>query len=379
MRKKIIFFQRVAVPYREAVFRELNKIADIIVCFGKNGPPYGFHPQAKLEFPHYKINDWYPIPANEALAIQDVITPLFKFKPDIVIVEFSFLILSNWLVLFLRLILKYKVILWSQGYNRKLGFDPKKNLLDKIRVWWMNNADAVILYTKGCRDVIVPYLGRQEKLFVAQNTLDTIMLIQERQRLEHIGKENIKKGTGFNTKYNLIYFGRLIKDKEPDRLINVFRIISSQLDSVALQIVGDGPMLGDLKLSSKDLNVKFWGNITSDADLSRMMFSCDMMVIPGYLGLAIVYAFCFGIPVVSQKNTYQGPFHSPEIEYVIENKTGFLVERGNDSKMANVISNYLKDDRLKESMKREIQDLVDERCSIEKMIAGFKQALEYVN
>ena len=157
----------------------------------------------------------------------------------------------------LRPFLRYRLILWSHGYNREKGFYPEKSFLDKLRVWWMNKADAIILYGQEGKKKIAPYLENSEKVFVAQNTLDTVLLLKIRDELERIGEEKVKKQIGFEEKYNLIYIGRLFKEKEPDRLIDVFKVISERLKSIELHIVGDGPMLNQLKSISKRLKIKF--------------------------------------------------------------------------------------------------------------------------
>ena len=70
-------------------------------------------------------------------------------------------------------------------------------------------------------------------------------------------------------------------------------------------------------------NVVFHGAIHDDVKTGEILFACDMMVMPGYLGLSVNHAFCFDCPVMSFEQQKNGPFHSPEVEYVINNKTGF--------------------------------------------------------
>lgn len=374
----ILIFQRTLAHYRLSIFREINRITGAILCFGRNGPKDTFLSKVLPDFKHCRIKDYYPIPRKDTFVIQDVLTPLFKFKPDIIVVEFTLGILSNWLLFLLRSILKYKLILWSHGYDRKKGFHPERYFADKLRLWWMNKADAVILYGQEGKKGIIPYLKNPEKIFVAQNTLDTRRLIEVRNQLERIGKDNVKKQIGFKEKYNLIYIGRLLKEKEPDRLISVFRIVSAQLNSIELHIVGDGPLLNQLKSISKGLKVKFLGSITDDNESGKLLFASDLMVMPGYLGLSVVHSFCFDTPVLSQQTGDKGPFHSPEIEYVINHKTGFLVEYGKNKEMAEIIIDYLLHNG-KSEMKKNIKYIVENVCSLDNMLKGFKKAIDYVS
>jgi len=381
----ILIFQRTLAHYRLGIFREINKVTGAILCFGKNGPKGTFLSKVRPDFKYYQVRDYYPIRKKDTFVVQDILTPLFKFKPTVVITEFALGIISNYLLLLLRPFLRYKLILWSHGYNRKKGFHPQKSFADKLRVWWMNRADAVILYGQEGKKIVAPYIKDNKKIFVAQNTLDTISLLKIRDRLDKVGKEGVKKQIGFTKRYNLIYMGRLLKEKEPDRLIDVYKIISKKIDNIELHIVGNGPIMGELKTKikklkneDKNLKIRFWGVVTDDVMSGMMLYASDLMVMPGYLGLSVVHSFCFDCPVVSQKQGVNGPFHSPEIEYVIDGKTGFLVPYDNNELMAETIVEYLLDKVKLNEMKQEIRNMVEKVCSLDNMINGFREAIEYI-
>jgi glycosyltransferase involved in cell wall biosynthesis len=399
MREKILIFQRLLPYYRIQVFRKICEETGAILCFGKRGPKKTYLPKVEPTFSYLKIDDFYPVKGKETLVFLNIFLPLIKFKPDIIITEFALGIISNYLLLLMKPFFKFKLILWSHGYNRKTGLYPNKFLADKLRVWWVNQANAIILYTQKGKKLISKYIRNPQKIFVAFNTLDTDELLDLRNKLERIGKERIKKDVGFGSKYNLIFIGRLLKEKEPDRLIRVFKIISKKLDDISVHFVGDGPMIDELRREARGVqlqgkldilpdshwsrqsmknNIKFWGSIIDISVTGKLLFASDLMVMPGYLGLSVVHSFCFDTPVVSQKQGIAGPFHSPEVEYVVDNKTGFLVEYGNDEKMADVIIDYLLNKEKQEEMKKHIRHTVENICSLKNMLNGFRRAIEYV-
>lgn len=375
----ILIFQRCLVHYRASIFKLLNEDFGSVVCFGRNGPPISHHLVASVDFPHYQLREWHLFPRNNEVVIQGAVSPLFKFRPQVVIIDSGLSILSNWIILFLKYLLRYKLILWGHGFNRRIGFDPRVHFSDKLRLWWMDRADAVIVYTKDTKRMFGEYVQNQDKIFVAQNTLDTKQLTKIRDELGRIGKDNIKNELGWQEKYNIIYSGRILREKEPDRLIEVFRILNQRIDSVALHIVGDGPFLEELKSRAEGLKVMFWGSITDDLMIGRLLFASDLMVMPGYLGLSVVHSFCFDTPVVSQKKGDKGPFHSPEAEYVIDGKTGYFVEYDNNDAMAEKIIDFLRSRQQQELMRNEIRCMIENECTIGNMINGFKQAICYVD
>ncbi|MFC2091744.1 glycosyltransferase family 4 protein [Elusimicrobiota bacterium] len=374
----ILIFQRILTHYRLPIFKAINGLTGAVLCIGKNGPSGSYLSKVVPDFKYCQVKDYYLSKNKDTLVVQDILTPLIKYKPKIIVIEFALCIITNWIFLLLRPVMKYKLIIWSHGYNRKKGFRPEKYLDDKLRLWWMNKADAVILYSETDRSTISRYINDAEKVFVAQNTLDTKKLIEIREELEKTGKENIKKEIKFKEKYNLIYVGRLIEEKQVDRLINVFKILSGQLPSLELHIVGDGPLMDQLRDMAQGLKVNFSGTITDERELGKLLFASDMMVVPGYMGLSIVHSFCFNLAVVSQRQGHTGPFHSPEIEYLIDGKTGFLVENNNNEHMAKVIREYLIDREKQNQISNEIRKMVEENCNLDNMIKGFTGAFDWV-
>lgn len=375
MCNKILLFQRIIPNYRVSILNELSKKLNVIICSGyikdKN-----FLKNVKLPYPHLQVKEFYLCKRKQTLVLLNIMKPLWSLKPNIVITEFSVSNLSNYFLLLLKSFFKFKLILWGHGYNRRTDFYPEKSIKDKIRVWWMNKADALILYNENCRNVVEKYIKNPKKVFIAPNTLNTRKLIEIRSKLEKLGKNNVKKQIGFGDKYNLMYIGRLLAEKEPEKLIECFKIVSEKINSIKLHIVGDGPLYNRLNYISKGLNVKFWRSITDDIKTGELLFASDLMIIPGYLGLSIVQSFCFDTPVISQKKGIDGPFHSPEIEYIVHGKTGFLVEYGSNDKMVETIINYLLYYN-KSEMRRNIRDIIENICSSEKMINGFREAVNF--
>jgi len=245
----------------------------------------------------------------------------------------------------------------------------------------MKKSDAVILYSEKGKKIVSPYIKKPEKIFVAKNTLDTNNLIKIRNRLKERGVERVKRELGFNARYNLIFLGRLLKEKEPDRLIDVLKEVFKKIDDVELHFVGDGPMEKVLRSKAEEVGflskVKFWGTITDDEATGKMIYASDLMVIPGYVGLSVVHSFCFDTPLITQRQGSLGPFHAPEIEYLIDGKNGFLIDYENNERMAKIIVEYLKNNKLQQKMKKYIEYTVENICSLEKMIRGFQNAIRY--
>lgn len=375
---KTIIFHRPPPHYRLDVFRRIRQKTGAVFCFGKNGAKHMYLSRVEPDFYHLRVCDFYPYPRKNTLVFYNIFSPLFRVKPDIVVTEFALANLSNYLLLMLRPFFKYRLILWSHGYDRRKGFIPERSILDKLRRSWANRADAVIFYAEKDRKYFLPHVKDKAKLFLAQNTLDTVKLISLRKQFALMGKVKLREELGLKEKFHLIFIGRLLKEKEPERLLQVFKMLSGRMDSIKLHIVGAGPLAAELKKKAQGLNIRFWGAVTDDIQTGKLLYCSDLMIMPGYLGLSIVHAFCFDTPIVSQQTGPNGPFHSPEIEYLLPDKTGFLIEYGKNEKMADLIYEYLHDRALQEECRKHIRSMLEHKCSVDNMLAGFETALKYV-
>lgn len=307
---------------------------------------------------------------------------LEKIKPQVVIHEFAIGILSMFRTYLICRRLKMKFILYSHGYDRKKGFNPQTSWFDKIRLFYLKKADAVIVYGQFDKSLLGNYINT-DKIFVAQNTIDTHHLLSVKNKLAEEGKENVKKRLGFDKQYNLIFIGRLLEDKKPALVIDALNeLLNTHHLDVALHYVGGGNEYSYLKEKTESLrlanNVVFHGAIHDENKTGEILFASDMMVMPGYLGLSVNHAFCFECPVMSFEQQENGPFHSPEVEYVINDETGYLLQEHSADSLAFALNKYLCNPILQITIKENIQKMVSEVFPIEKMVKGFDDAISYV-
>ena len=366
---RIVIIQRVFAKYRKIIYDELIKLFDLnILHSGNNSGILEASTNYSIRIRQFKYGK------KETYTFLQVFTQLVKLKPDVIIHEFAIGIISLPLVLFFSNIFRIKFILWSHGYDRKIGFSPKNSFRDKYRLWLMKNADAVILYGKTDKLLLSKYVS-SKKIFVAQNTLDTHSFLKLKNNLLKLGRNYIKDKYNFKNKYNLISIGRLYKEKKTDILISIFEKIENILpEQCALHIIGDGEQLELLKQISKSKNLKniyFYGAIYDDIITGEMLFASDILIMPGPVGLSIVHAFCFDCPII----TFQQFGHGPEIEYLIHGETGFIIDNFSQDKMVLTIINFLTSNYDRELITKKIQEKVYLDLDLNIMVNGISEAL----
>jgi glycosyltransferase involved in cell wall biosynthesis len=377
--KEVIIIQRIFPDYQKPILDAvyLKSKFTLLHSSNKSGIKQVCSPYSK------QISKWNYWKGDTHLYLH-VFGYLRKNKPKIIVHELAVGILSLPLVLLARKILGYKFVLWGHTYNRKIGFNPKKNLSDKYRLWLQRRADAIITYSNSEKEELINCGIDRNKIFPALNTLATDKFLPIRNSFEKIGKENIKQALGFAHQFNLVFIGRLNEDKWPQYAIDVLNVLLNKKSlSIALHFVGSGRMEKSLlEYSNKNglqNNVFFYGEIYDENKSGKLLFASDMMIMPGYVGLSVNHAFCFDCPVITFEMINNVPAHSPEIEYIIHGETGFIVKHKSIEDMAETIYNYLNDEQLKKEVKIHIRNMIENVCPMEKLISEYINAINYVS
>lgn len=147
----------------------------------------------------------------------------------------------------------------------------------------------------------------------------------------------------------VLYVGSLVAHKGIDILLRAYALIQSEVEDIALWIVGEGPAENDLKYLAEELklhNVTFLG-LPNHNDLSVIYNQSSVVVIPSL--------WFENSPLVA----YEAMAHARPIlatrigglpELVIDGKNGYLFRRGNAAELAHKMHSILTDDTLAQSL-----------------------------
>lgn len=375
--KKVLVVERIFSLYRKPVFDLVNQKVDLKVFFGKNKS--GIR-TAQTEYSESIPSFQYL--RNDTSVLLFPIRKLLKNKPQVVIFDLAIGILNLPFIILICKLLGIKIAFWSHGYNRKIGFHPEKRLSDKYRLFLWRLVNANIVYGHADKRILQKYLSKKE-VFVAPNTLDTPTLLKIKEKLQIEGKAQIRKRLNIKHKFNIVFIGRMLASKRPELLIDIYSILKSRYNlTLGIHFIGDGEMLQPIKervrLNVLESDFYFHGPLYDDEKNGELLFISDLMIMPGDLGLSVNHAFCFGCPVVSFKRKNGIPAHGPEVEYVVNNKTGFLIEDSTPEAMAATINDFIRNNTLKEEFQKNIAFTVENIFPLEKMVGGVLDCIDYL-
>lgn len=174
------------------------------------------------------------------------------------------------------------------------------------------------LRSKGVNDITVTPVG-----------LDLSLL---HQSYEEADKNELKLKYGFKPSEKVILFiGRLIEEKQPLRMVEIFSLLHQQDSNYRLLMVGTGPLKRDVdeKIQSADLlNAVLQIEKIPNSDIWELYHFTDCFVNLNQqeiFGMAILEAMYYGCKVVA--------WHAPGPDFIIEDGvSGYLVRNEKETR-----------------------------------------------
>ena len=279
--------------------------------------------------------------------IEAVINILFKKDPGFMFYIFSVLKPKS---------LRIPIIFYGHG------IDMQK---DK---WWINILynltyfifDGIILYTPAEKSKL--WKRFHHKITFANNTLD----MSSTDVLEN--REEIKTRYNINTPKVILTTGRLHSRKKIGILSEIF--IKNYKNSSEVTWVLVGPDLNDEIYSAiKGIkNIHFLGPVYDRKKMAEIFSIADLYCVPGALGLGIVEAFYWGLPVLTTDVN-----HGPEAYYLKENYNSLIAS--DQEELAQMINEILRDDDKRKMLSENAKRAFSEEASLDKMFEGFNSQL----
>jgi glycosyltransferase involved in cell wall biosynthesis len=164
---------------------------------------------------------------------------------------------------------------------------------------------------------------------------------------------------------NLLFVGRMSKDKNVDVLIELYRYLEGKYDNFVLHCVGDGPYYSEMVKKTAALPRFIMTGAKFGKDLAAAYASSDVFVYPGLLdtfGNVIIEAQASGLPCVVMNEG--GPK-----ELIVPGKTGF-VSRTPDEFIQNTERFFLQPELIQD-MSREAVRHVSNRFTEDRVFEAF--------
>jgi len=241
--------------------------------------------------------------------------------------------------------------------------------IDKQKDHWLRNIfynltyflfDGIILYTPAEKSKLWKIF--HYKITCANNTLDIDnMNIREK-------KEQIKIRYNIRSPKIILTTGRLHSRKKIEILSDIF--IQDYKNSPEVGWVLVGPDLSDevFRAIKEVKNVFVLGPVYDKLKMAEIFSIADLYCVPGALGLGIVEALYWGLPVLTLSVK-----HGPEA-YYLRNDQNALIAR-DKQELRQMIHDILFDDEKRNLFSGNARKLFFEEATLDKMFEGFNLQL----
>lgn len=300
--------------------------------------------------------------------------PFYKLftEYDVVVVHGNPRQISHFLLAtFLRLFGK-KVVLWAMAHSFR-GFSPTENL----RLFWYRIFKFIFVYT----DAEVEFLrknGFNKQYIVGMNNglnqrkIDAAILEWNADRLEKWRKMN-----GLEDKVLLLSCARLDTKNKFELIIHALPTMVAKYPNLIWCVIGSGVEEKNLQTLVKEKgfvsHVRFVGEIYDETDLAPWFLSSELFIHPAAIGLSLMHAFGYGLPVVTHGNAR---LHNPEYAAFEPNLTGCNFHEGDIKDLSKTIINLLYDSDARIRMKGYVYKVAKEKYNVDIMVERFVQIVQ---
>lgn len=255
----------------------------------------------------------------------------------------------NFFLVIVAKLFKKEIISFGHGWNQKISsFKPYLHPKQLIKCFFYLLSDKNLIYEANQAYELKKYF-KKKKFIVFKNTIH----IEDKEKLRLVP---------LNIKNQIVYIGKLNKEKRINVLLYYFYKLKERLPELNLVVIGDGV---DRKLIEKENNdIIFLGRITNNNIINQVLNESICVFIPGKIGLVANHSIGLGCPIIGFKRSNK-VYHAPEVNNIIDGVTGFLINENVDELYKKILFIRLHRKKFKQSCIK----YYDENITSENMVA----------
>lgn len=294
-------------------------------------------------------------------------------KYDVVFISGNPRVLSDVVLGTLLRLMGKRVVLWTMAHSYR-----GNKLTENIRLLWSRIFQNIFVYT----DKEVEYL--KEKGFRNHYILGMNNGLDQKNIDSIVSKWTEEKTTkwielnDYQNKKIIISCARLETKNNFRLVIEALPKIVQKIPNLLWFLIGGGDEEENLKKLASKLRVEkhivFLGAIYEEEKLAPYFLSSLLFIHPSAIGLSLLHAFGYGIPVIVHE---QINLHNPEIAAFEDGFTGKNFKFNDPDDLANVIITLLNNPNKINQMKRNVQKIAREQYNVDIMVNRFIQMANY--
>ncbi len=264
------------------------------------------------------------------------------------------------------------VIWWCQGWTPEAS--PRTT---KIRHWLTKHIpDAVMVYTEKEAKAFVELGFPKDRTFFLNNTIDE-RLVQA--AIDGVGATDLvdfQEREGLQGRKVLIFCSRLTPKTRLLQAIEAVDHIRADHPDVLLAVIGDGVLREEAEnaIAARNLakNVRFLGAMFDEAQLAPWFLSAECLLYPGPIGLSLLHAFAYGLPVVTHDNLRN---QNPEIAALEPGANGLTFKENDVGDFSSALGKILADPAFQTELSERARSTAHKDYTMAAMVRNFENAV----
>ncbi len=270
------------------------------------------------------------------------------------------------------------VVIWGHGLSK---YD--NSFRRSLRMRLVNKVDALLFYDPETARRFASNGIPSERLFAAPNAIDQRPIQQAiRSWQDQPGKlEAFQSEQGIDPDHTAIFISRIEPDKRLDLLLDGLKHALEIDPRMRLVVVGDGSARAEVEAHARAIEVdhaiRFLGAIYDETELAGWCLSACCMTYPVAVGLSVMHAFGYGLPVLTSDDRHG---HNPEINAIRPGENGLFYADGDPGDLGRKLVEFAGSPERRAKMSHAASASVgpDGWC-IDRMVDGFVECVTAVN
>ena len=307
---------------------------------------------------------------REAIAWQFTPWRAVLFDYDVVFVDGNPRIVSQALIATVLRLFRRRVVLWTMGHSYRAN-----GLTERTRLLWTRLFDRLFVYTEAeIRYLREKGFARQDIISMNngldQTSIDAAIAGWSTPRLDEWRRTH-----RLTHRTILLSCARLDPKNKFEQVLAALPAILTQVPNAIWCVVGSGTEERRLAALAHDAglsdSVRFVGELYDEPTLAPWFLSAEVLVHPAAIGLSILHAFGYGLPVVTHGAAER---HGPEFAAFEEGRAGRTYPENDTDALARAVIGLLQDDAARAAMKRHVQTVARTQYNADVMVERFVAA-----
>jgi glycosyltransferase involved in cell wall biosynthesis len=265
-----------------------------------------------------------------------------------------------------------RVVIQGQGHSA-----GSSALTERLRLAWWRLFDTILVYTDREARTLAQGGFADRRVVGLNNGLDQQEIERAKAQWSAERLANWQAEQGLDGRPVLLSVSRLVPEKRFEFVLDALPDLVSAFPDLVWCVVGDGSARAGLECRGRQLglgeHIRWLGAVYDEQALAPWFLTSWVLVHPTGIGLTLLHAFGYGLPVVVHDNVEH---HWPEIAAFEAGVNGLTFAEGDPRAFCAAVSRLLRKRDLRERLGRHALEVARTRYNTDVMAERFLSILD---